>query len=89
MGGLNTIVIHNTCEDSLLATPLILDLVVLAELFSRIEVKRQQWSDDEYTTLHPVMSVLSYLCKAPLVSFLILVFPIIVKNIPRYPMVRQ
>lgn len=38
MGGHNTIVIHNTCEDSLLAAPLILDLVVLAELCSRIKV---------------------------------------------------
>lgn len=38
MGGHNTIVIHNTCEDSLLATPLILDLVVLAELCGRIKV---------------------------------------------------
>ncbi|XP_066258413.1 inositol-3-phosphate synthase [Euwallacea similis] len=66
MGGTNTIVIHNTCEDSLLATPLILDLVILAELFSRIEVKGQGLNE-EYTKLHPVMSVLSYLCKAPLV----------------------
>lgn len=38
MGGHNTLVIHNTCEDSLLASPLILDLVVLAELCSRIKV---------------------------------------------------
>lgn len=38
MGGHNTLVIHNTCEDSLLATPLILDLVVLAELCARIQV---------------------------------------------------
>lgn len=30
--------IHNTCEDSLLAAPLIFDLVVLCELFERIEV---------------------------------------------------
>ena len=40
MGGHNTIVMHNTCEDSLLAAPLILDLIILAELFERIEVKR-------------------------------------------------
>lgn len=39
MGGHNTLVIHNTCEDSLLATPLILDLVILAELCARIKVK--------------------------------------------------
>lgn len=38
MGGHNTLVIHNTCEDSLLASPLILDLVILAELCSRINV---------------------------------------------------
>jgi myo-inositol-1-phosphate synthase len=31
MDGSNTIAMHNTCEDSLLASPLILDLVILAE----------------------------------------------------------
>merc|ERR1719266_1079372 len=35
MNGKNTIVMHNTCEDSLLATPIILDLV-LTELMQRI-----------------------------------------------------
>lgn len=38
MGGRNTIVMHNTCEDSLLATPIIIDLVVLAEVCERITV---------------------------------------------------
>lgn len=37
MGGKNTIVMHNTCEDSLLAAPIILDLVLLAELTTRIQ----------------------------------------------------
>ncbi|CAG9832607.1 unnamed protein product [Diabrotica balteata] len=67
MGGLNTLVIHNTCEDSLLATPIMLDLIILGELFTRIKIKRETSSDDEYTSFHPVLSVLSYLCKAPLV----------------------
>nr|XP_023023516.1 inositol-3-phosphate synthase 1-A [Leptinotarsa decemlineata] len=67
MGGQNTIVIHNTCEDSLLATPIILDLILLAELFSRIKIKRENWTDEEYTSFHSVLSLLSYLCKAPLV----------------------
>lgn len=67
LGGLNTIVIHNTCEDSLLATPIILDLIVLAELCTRIEVKRAEWPDKDYTGFHTVLSLLSYLCKAPLV----------------------
>ncbi len=41
MGGRNTIAMHNTCEDSLLAAPLILDLVLLAELCTRIEFKAE------------------------------------------------
>ena len=39
MGGKNTIVMHNTCEDSLLAAPIILDLVLLAELSTRIQFR--------------------------------------------------
>lgn len=65
MGGLNTMVVHNTCEDSLLASPLILDLVILAELCLRIKFKKE--TDSEYASFHPVLSILSYLCKAPLV----------------------
>lgn len=41
MGGRNTIVLHNTCEDSLLAAPIILDLVLLAELSTRIQLKAE------------------------------------------------
>jgi hypothetical protein len=39
MGGRQTIVMHNTCEDSLLAAPIILDLVILAELLQRIQAR--------------------------------------------------
>ncbi|KAF0296065.1 Inositol-3-phosphate synthase 1-A [Amphibalanus amphitrite] len=38
-GGHNTMVLHNTCEDSLLAAPLILDLVILTELFQRVQFR--------------------------------------------------
>eukprot|EP00475_Leptophrys_vorax_P025073 TRINITY_DN34990_c0_g1_i1.p1 TRINITY_DN34990_c0_g1~~TRINITY_DN34990_c0_g1_i1.p1 ORF type:complete len:511 (-),score=61.61 TRINITY_DN34990_c0_g1_i1:160-1692(-) len=65
MGGTNTIVMHNTCEDSLLAAPLILDLVLLAELFTRIQLRREE--EEEFHAFHPVASLLSYLSKAPLV----------------------
>lgn len=65
MGGKNTIVMHNTCEDSLLATPLIYDLVILGELCQRVQVKREGESDWE--SFHPVLSLLSYMLKAPLV----------------------
>lgn len=65
MGGFNTLIVHNTCEDSLLAAPIILDLVILAELCMRIQFKRE--TDESYTSFHSVLSILSYLCKAPLV----------------------
>ncbi|KAJ6664332.1 hypothetical protein lerEdw1_008551 [Lerista edwardsae] len=65
LGGTNTIVIHNTCEDSLLAAPIILDLVILAELCQRIRVAVE--GETEPQRLHSVLSLLSFLCKAPLV----------------------
>jgi len=65
MGGKNTIVMHNTCEDSLLATPLIYDLVILAELCERISIRKA--SDEKWENFHPVLSLLSYVLKAPLV----------------------
>eukprot|EP00252_Welwitschia_mirabilis_P013954 TRINITY_DN3093_c0_g1_i1.p1 TRINITY_DN3093_c0_g1~~TRINITY_DN3093_c0_g1_i1.p1 ORF type:complete len:511 (+),score=33.71 TRINITY_DN3093_c0_g1_i1:205-1737(+) len=65
MGGKNTLVIHNTCEDSLLASPLILDLVLLAELCTRIQLKKE--GETKFHSFHPVASLLSYLTKAPLV----------------------
>lgn len=64
MGGRNTIVMHNTCEDSLLASPIILDLVILTEFFSRIQFSV---NGDEFGGFHSVMSLLSFLIKAPLV----------------------
>jgi myo-inositol-1-phosphate synthase len=65
LGGKNTIVMHNTCEDSLLATPLILDLVLICELCDRIEVAPGE--NAPYERFHPVLSLLSYMLKAPLV----------------------
>jgi len=65
LGGKNTIVMHNTCEDSLLATPLIYDLVILAELCERITVQKE--GSDKWEAFHPILSILSYMLKAPLV----------------------
>ena len=39
LGGTNTIAMHNTCEDSLLAAPLIIDLVLLTEICERIHIQ--------------------------------------------------
>ncbi|RWW55056.1 hypothetical protein BHE74_00038323, partial [Ensete ventricosum] len=66
MGGKSTVVLHNTCEDSLLAAPIILDLVLLAELSTRIQLKAEE--EDKFHSFHPVATILSYLTKAPLVS---------------------
>jgi len=65
MNGSNTIVCHNTCEDSLLASPLILDLVILAELCERITVQLD--SEPQSRRFNSILSILSYLLKAPLV----------------------
>uniref|UniRef100_A0A1I8PC50 inositol-3-phosphate synthase n=1 Tax=Stomoxys calcitrans TaxID=35570 RepID=A0A1I8PC50_STOCA len=67
MGGHNTLVIHNTCEDSLLASPLILDLVILGEFCSRVQIKDNTNVSSNWVSFKPVLSLLSYLCKAPLV----------------------
>lgn len=61
--------LFNICEDSLLASPLIIDLVVVAEMMTRIQWKAA--SNDghetaEFKQFHSVLSVLSYMLKAPL-----------------------
>ncbi|TFK17774.1 inositol-3-phosphate synthase [Coprinopsis marcescibilis] len=58
--------IFNECKDSLLATPLILDLSILAELLTR--VKYRKVGEPEFKPLHSVLSLLSYMLKAPLVK---------------------
>ncbi len=66
LGGHNTIVMHNTCEDSLLAAPLIFDLIIIAELMERIRIKKAD-TEEPFEKLHPVQSIMSYLLKAPMV----------------------
>lgn len=65
MGGHNTIVVHNTCEDSLLASPIILDLVILTEICQRISFRIE--NGPEFQSFNSVLSILSYLLKAPVV----------------------
>jgi len=63
LGGNNTIAIHNTCEDSLLAAPLMYDLVILTELMERVHWRLD--GDGKFSKFHPILSILSYLLKAP------------------------
>lgn len=72
MGGRHTLAIHNTCEDSLLASPIIIDLVLMTEFVSRVMYKPVT-QDGEGVNLsssmqqfHPVLSILAYWLKAPL-----------------------
>ncbi|TPP46327.1 Myo-inositol-1-phosphate synthase family protein [Leishmania donovani] len=71
MGGQQTVVLHNTCEDSLLAAPLIIDLIVLTELMERVTISAsddlQAPSPASFEHMETVLSILSYLLKAPAV----------------------
>lgn len=62
--------LFNVCEDSLLASPLIIDLVLVTEIMTRIQWQAQTSSsgvaDDEFKSFHSVLSILSYMLKAPL-----------------------
>ena len=60
LNGTNTISSYNICEDSLLATPLMYDMIVLGELFSRMEIDGKK--------LGPVLSYLSFFFKAPITN---------------------
>jgi myo-inositol-1-phosphate synthase len=68
-GGRQTINIFNECEDSLLATPLILDLTILCELLTRVKYRDVKTAGEgEFQPLYSVLSLLSYMLKAPLVK---------------------
>ena len=51
-----------------MATPLILDLTILTELLTRIQYRDVSAGQADFATLYPVLSLLSYMCKAPLVK---------------------
>lgn len=71
LDGRHTMSIHNTCEDSLLAVPLMLDIILFADLFSRIRVYDINGLDEKISlprTLGTVLSPLSFFFKAPVVN---------------------
>lgn len=56
----------NVCEDSLLASPLIIDLALIAELMTRITWKSHASNGvatKDYRGFHSVLSILSYMLK--------------------------
>lgn len=60
MGGVNTISSYNICEDSLLAVPIMIDMLVLGELMTRMKIDSK--------SLGPVLSYLSFFFKAPITN---------------------
>ena len=65
LGGRQTISIFNVCEDSLLASPLIIDLVLVTELMTRVAWK-PHGAEEAHRGFHSVLSILSFMLKAPL-----------------------
>jgi len=70
-GGHQTISPFNVCEDSLLPSPLIIALVVITEMMTRIQWKAAESGateaeKEDFKKFHSVLSVLSYMLKAPL-----------------------
>lgn len=53
--------ISNTCQDSLLAIPLIFDLVILTELFTRVQCRKEPSASNADTKFENVYCVLSLL----------------------------
>jgi myo-inositol-1-phosphate synthase len=60
--------IYNTCQDSLLATPLILDLAILAELMTRVTYRDQSAKSPDFEKLYSVLGLLSYMLKVRLAA---------------------
>lgn len=72
MGGHQTISLFNVCEDSLLASPLIIDLVIVAEMMTRITWKANEGdgaATKDYKGFHSVLSILSYMLKVIFIAF--------------------
>jgi myo-inositol-1-phosphate synthase len=65
LNGKQTIAIHNTCEDSLLAVPLMLDLILFSEFFSRVLISK---NDEEYKSFSNTLSILSFFFKQPYIN---------------------
>ena len=62
LGGHQMISMTNMCEDSLLAAPLIIDLVLITDMMTRIKWKKSEDVGD-FKQFHSVLSILSYMLK--------------------------
>jgi myo-inositol-1-phosphate synthase len=60
--GKNILSIYNLCEDSLLAVPILLDIIMFSELFSRIKFELE---NKEIVSFSTNLSLLSFFFKSP------------------------
>lgn len=64
-----TTIMHNECLDSALCSPLILDLAIFAELFSRVEYavedEEGKVKEEWFSSMESAMSVLGFYMKIP------------------------
>lgn len=63
LDGRNNLAIHNICEDTKLAVPLMLDIIIFSEFLSRIRFEKK---DETQVTFSPNLSLLSFFFKAPI-----------------------
>ncbi|KAF0990600.1 hypothetical protein HZS_1366, partial [Henneguya salminicola] len=68
MQAVNTMVVYNVCEDSLLAVPVMLDLILFTELFSRIRIRCEGDESGSYRSFQTILSALGFFLKAPLMT---------------------
>ena len=66
LAGHHVMATYNVCEDSLLAAPIIMDLIILSELMQRVQWRRSDMS--EFVCFDAVLTTLGYLMKAPLTN---------------------
>ena len=64
-GKRHNLVLYNTCEDSFLAVPLMYDIIVFAELFTRVTINKYPYSACCGKRMKPNMSLLSLFFKSP------------------------
>ena len=62
LDGRSTISIHNICEDTLLAVPVILDTILFSEYFSRITFTLEDGTNVPFSS---ILSLLSFFFKEP------------------------
>lgn len=66
LAGTHVMTTYNVCEDSLLAAPIIMDLIILSELMQRVKWRREDTK--KYNCFDAVLTTLGYLMKSPLTN---------------------